>query len=73
VVIGGNMASLSKQASNTINNLVRLRSIKKNLNELKVSPKNTDYGISNHELIHIHGLIENAINRCILILNEVTE
>ena len=50
-------------------NLVRLRTIKKSLEELTLTPISSELGMSTHERIHIQGMVEKSITQCEQLLN----
>lgn len=54
----------------TTENLVRLRSIKKSLGAMTTTNAYIDHGISTHEKLHIVGMVDKAIDRCIEILTK---
>ena len=55
--------------SNIVANLVRLRTIKKSLEELTLTPISSELGMSTHERIHIQGMVEKSITQCEQLLN----
>lgn len=51
-------------------NMVRLRSIRKDLKALELTPISGELGMSTHERIHIMGIIESSIGRCETLLKK---
>ncbi len=54
---------LTTTQAHAAENLIRLRTILKSLDEMNVDPKNTVYGMSSSERVHLKDIVLRALDR----------